>query len=493
MRSNEFWSPYPGTADEVVRSIAPRQMPRSNWMGYTKDADSLVSKYWRMVTLGMDAVWYWRWDCIGRFHGWLAPDLRPFPAVQDILQDTRIVREGMGDLLLQSQMQDDGIAVLYSYPSVFAHKLVDGASFGGYEAAHVATHRLLRDSGLQFSYVTDRMLRLGEFDSSKYRLLFLPRAEAVGEAEATVIRQFVEGGGTVIADVRPGIYDGHCKPREQGILDDLFGVRRTAKGPAVTLEAPGDPLDKAKVDGGVSPTSGKAALQVAGAPALIVNQVGRGRAILLNLTMDSLRGAAGQSAKADIANWLSGQFSDAEVVPQVALSTPAGAPITGVSAVRWRSGENQLLALFREAGVGEEALVRLPQAMHVYDLRNGKALGKLSSFSTTVLPCRASFFALCPQEPGAAEVTVDAPEATGGDVRTVRIIVPDAVGPQAYRVRVRTTRGELDWLEQNVLAGAHQGGEFVIPVAYNDLRGDWTVEARELYTGQVTEAKLTVR
>ena len=492
VRSNEFWSPYPGTADEVVRSIAPRQMPRSNWMGYTKDADSLVSKYWRMVTLGMDAVWYWRWDCIGRFHGWLAPDLRPFPAVQDILEDTRIVREGLGDLLLQSQMQDDGIAVLYSYPSVFAHKLADGASFGGYEAAHVATHRLLRDRALQFSYVTDRMLRLGEFDGSKYRLLLLPRAEAIGEAEARVIRQFVEGGGTVIADVRPGIYDGHCRPRAQGILDDLFGARRTATGAAMTVEAPGDPLDKARVDGGISPTSGKAARQVAGAPALLVNQVGKGRAILLNLTMDSLRSAADKPAEGDTDEWLSGQFGDAKVVPQVTLSTPAGAPISGVSVVRWRSGENQLLALFREAGIGEEALVRLPQPMYVYDLRNDRALGKLSSFSTTIIPCRATFFALCPQEPGAAEVTVDALEATGGDVRTVRIIVPDAVGLQAYRVRVRTTRGELDWLEQNVLAGT-QGGEFVIPVAYNDLPGDWTVEARELFTGQVTEAKLTVR
>ena len=34
--------------DEVIRSIAPREMPRANWMGYTKDADSLLSKYWRM-------------------------------------------------------------------------------------------------------------------------------------------------------------------------------------------------------------------------------------------------------------------------------------------------------------------------------------------------------------------------------------------------------------------------------------------------------------
>ena len=35
IRENDFWSPYPGVADEVIRSIAPPDFPRANWMGYT--------------------------------------------------------------------------------------------------------------------------------------------------------------------------------------------------------------------------------------------------------------------------------------------------------------------------------------------------------------------------------------------------------------------------------------------------------------------------
>jgi len=62
VRANTFWSPYPGTADEVVRSIAPRDFPRANWMGYTKDADTLVERYWRMITRGCDSVWWWRFS-----------------------------------------------------------------------------------------------------------------------------------------------------------------------------------------------------------------------------------------------------------------------------------------------------------------------------------------------------------------------------------------------------------------------------------------------
>lgn len=236
VRSVDFWAPYPGTADEVLRSVAPRDFPRANWMGYTKDADSLLQKYWRMVTLDMDAVWWWRWDCIGRFHGWLAPDLRPFPAVKEILQDTQVVRDGLGDPLLQSQMQDDGIAILYSYPSTFAHRLEEGATFGGYEAAHLSAHNMVRELGLSFRYVSDRMLRLDEFHADRFGVLILPRAEALGDKEAAVIRAFVEGGGVVIADVRPGLYDDRCKPREAGVLDDLFGIERRDPAPALITE-----------------------------------------------------------------------------------------------------------------------------------------------------------------------------------------------------------------------------------------------------------------
>ena len=39
-------------------------------------------------------------------------------------------------------------------------------------------------------------------------------------------RRFVEAGGTVLADLRPGVFDEHVKPVPGGQLDDLFGIRR---------------------------------------------------------------------------------------------------------------------------------------------------------------------------------------------------------------------------------------------------------------------------
>ena len=38
-----FWGPYPSQADELLRSLAPRELVRSNWMGYSKNANGLLA------------------------------------------------------------------------------------------------------------------------------------------------------------------------------------------------------------------------------------------------------------------------------------------------------------------------------------------------------------------------------------------------------------------------------------------------------------------
>ena len=77
---------------------------------------------------------------------------------------------------------------------------------------------MIHDAGVQFRYTTDRMLRRGEFDLFTYKVLVLPLTFAIGHREADLVREFVRQGGTLIADVRPGIYDGHCKPQAVGML-----------------------------------------------------------------------------------------------------------------------------------------------------------------------------------------------------------------------------------------------------------------------------------
>jgi beta-galactosidase len=498
IRNNGFWSPYPGVADEVIRSIAPREFPRSNWMGYTKDADSLLVKYWRMVTRGCDAVWYWRWDCIGRFHGWLAPDLRPFPAVKEILEDTQIVRDGLGDLLLKSEMLDDDIAVMYSYPSTFACEIEDGATYGSYESAHVSFHQIIRDLGYQFSYVSDRMLRLGEFDADKYRVLILPRIEALGEAEAAVIRRYVEDGGVVIADVRPAIYDGHCKPLAEGLLDDVFGIATDGRasatiGPALIEGDQNLVFEKAFVDPTVSLTTGVARGDADGVPLMITNRYGDGAAILLNFAAASfpkLAVAGTDDAAGELmADLISRSGANA---PALALLDAAGERLRNIEATRWQDGDTQIVSLFRQSGTREPATVVLPEAKHVYDLRNRDYLGHVTRFETEIIPFRASFFALCDAQTPAPSIVAQPAGVARGQVANVSISVPGATGLHAFRLTAKAGSADLDWLDQVVIAGA-QPVQIQVPVAFNDPTGEYQISALELFSNQSFEATLRVK
>jgi beta-galactosidase len=502
VRTNGFWSPYPGSADEIIRSIAPRDFPRANWMGYTKDADSLLSKYWRMITRGTDAVWWWRWDALGRFNGFLAPHLGPFPATKDLAEDTKVVRDGLGTLLINSEMLDDGIALLYSMPSVYAARLEGGPSYGSCENQHTAWYSAIRDLGLQFRYVTDRMLRLREFDARRYKALILPQAEAIGPEEAGVIRAFAEGGGTVIADIRPGLFDGHCKPLARGCLDDMFGIEREGNQEAVTgsgaislaQEPPAEPIalswEDAKVDPAVRLVDGEAWGTCGETAVCIVHKVGRGQAVLLNFAMASFPNIATEAAPEEAATVLRALFTLAGIEPRVELAS-GEERLRNIEVVRWRNRDIEFMALFRENGEGGQVRVTLPEERYVYDLRRHDALGPVTSFQTRIIPCRATFFALLPD--AAPPVKLEVPrQASPGEVVTARLSVPKAAGLHALRIRAQTPDGgAADWWDQVVIVG-RDPVEVRLPVAFNDPQGQWRVRAVDLYTERAVGRELRV-
>jgi transposase InsO family protein len=106
-----------------------------------------------------------------------------------------------------------------------------------------AYERAITHLGLQPVYVTSaRDLR-----SRGFKALILPHAIALSPDDARAIREFAEAGGTVIADVQPGVFDAHSRRLPQPLLDAGM-LRLIAPGeltgaslgvtPRVRLEAP---------------------------------------------------------------------------------------------------------------------------------------------------------------------------------------------------------------------------------------------------------------
>ena len=173
----------PALGDDIVRSIYARDRVRSNWMGYSKTGDALSDAAWRMVIKGMDSVWYWMWSGIGSWRGYLRPTLDFWPAIEDVKDEMQPVREGLGDLLLKSEMLDSGIAVFYSVPSALSGSLENSGSFASAEGAHNDFVNLTYELGRDVKYVTAAMLVDGELERGKYRVLLLPMAQALSPEE----------------------------------------------------------------------------------------------------------------------------------------------------------------------------------------------------------------------------------------------------------------------------------------------------------------------
>ncbi|MFZ0929919.1 MAG: beta-galactosidase trimerization domain-containing protein [Syntrophobacteraceae bacterium] len=398
---------------------------------------------------------------------------------------------------MHSTMQDDGIAVFYSYPSTFATKLEEGKSYGKYEDAHTAVVKFIRNSGFQFRYVTDRMLRIGEFDTSKYKILFLPRAEAIGDSEAQIIRKFVENGGTVVTDFRPGIYDDHCKPRTRGVLDGLFGINRLARTTARSADIPtGSSTVTVLVDDGVVLADAAAMQQVRGAtPVFTSRQFGKGRAIFLNSGMSCLGpllsaqetvergGASAPTAVHRTGFW--------GFEPVIKLNGVDGKPPENADITRWRNGGMDIVSIFRQGGKQEEITVSLPSTGFVYDLRGSRALGACERFTTTIVPNRASFFVLTNKPAPAPGIRLEKTAVTQGTVVKAAVFVPGAEGLHAVKIRVEVGERHLDWFDRDLIVG-QDPAQVEIPVAFNDPVGDYRIIVSDLFSNGTSETNLKV-
>jgi len=74
-RELDFWAPYTGIVEEFVRSLAPRSLLRSSWIGYSADAVAFKGWYWRQIMMGSNSVFYWMWSAMGAWTGLQGPDL----------------------------------------------------------------------------------------------------------------------------------------------------------------------------------------------------------------------------------------------------------------------------------------------------------------------------------------------------------------------------------------------------------------------------------
>ncbi|MBT7098339.1 hypothetical protein HN937_13245, partial [Candidatus Poribacteria bacterium] len=229
-----------GASNEILRSLWAGQSPQ-------------VQTYFATGSPHVDKWFLWYYLVHGNRGVIVWPEMRgspwfdgaePQPAL-GALSDTFLeVQGGISRELLAADFSADGIALYYSQPSIRVSWFMDiephGASWVNRSSSlnnanasdllnRVAWTKWLEDVGVQYDFLSYLDVREGIADLSRFRVIVLPRTFALSDVEAAALRDFVQAGGTLIADYGAGTFDEFGAGRSSGALDDMFGIRRDVR------------------------------------------------------------------------------------------------------------------------------------------------------------------------------------------------------------------------------------------------------------------------
>jgi hypothetical protein len=375
------------------------------------------------------------------------------------------LRDGLGALLINSSRHIDPIAVLYSPASRRMRWLLDRRATGEDwsdrnasseyrdDAIKAATRNLtstIEHSGLQHRFISSEAVMHGELGSGNYRILLLPHTIALSPVETAEIRAFAENGGIVVADGEPGIFDEHGRRLTKPALFDAFA------GPA---------------------TSGATSFAF-----------GNGKAIYTAFSDD--RSHEGGRALREI-------LEAAGVRPRFPLVRADGRPASDIETYVFENGGVTIVALLRDFVPSMDpssrlaVIIGLPHPSNAYDMRTGRYLGGTDRLAVEVGPIEPVLLALSEKPLSPPSVSGPRNARLGGNAEfLIRSGAPAAV--DVVHIDAVDPAGNMVAHYSGNLLVTGSGVTRLLPLAFNDQPGVWTIRAKDLLSGATTAAELKV-
>jgi len=508
---------------ELYRSFKQDGALSGKWGNRIADVESGWHAHpWHCLLAGDNSVWWWTsWGCD---YIPFNPDLSQSNFARWWFESVRECGSGPGKLLLHEGRRHSPIAVLYSQRDLFAAaivgQMIEGtqpfAPDGNFLNEHRAWLRAMRDLGYQYRHISFDQLEQG-LSPDDYRVLVLPLASCISDAQAEIIREFVAAGGTLLVDGRSGLLSGQGRIRRARALDEVLGVRGEAGLEALTREAGsgtvaisgeigGQSLDLPEMavqtlEPGLAVTSGAALAEAGGAPIVVVNALGEGRAITLNISLAEYNSARMAEGDRPLLDLLDAALRAAGVHPPAEVTRADGSRPLCMQQVVFGEGPARYLALSQDIlapSLPEQQVhVTLPEPSIVYDLRAGERVGeaRVAEWDTTVARGDPRVYALLPYEVTGVEAQAPAEADAGSTVEVTASVAVSAGRLSTHVVRLDVYAPGSDaphrQYSQNILCEAGRG-EADIPFALNDPAGAWRLVLRDVASGATTEAALTL-
>jgi len=233
-----------GNALELARAFNPALIPlRTSFASGPRETHAA----WRHLLRGGRGMIVWdERDDVVRADGTPTPRGR---AIADLVASLR----QMAPDLLGAEPSLDPVAVLYSQASFRTSWMLDQRSKGaawtdrnaareyednGWRAARRQVLLRLHEIAIRPRLLSSAMVEAGALQRDGLRVLILPHAIALSQAEADEIRAFSGRGGTVLADTEPGVFDQHSRRLPAPLLAGIASLPE-----AMLLDAGGSDPD----------------------------------------------------------------------------------------------------------------------------------------------------------------------------------------------------------------------------------------------------------
>ena len=561
----DFMAVYPNQWKfDIVRSFARPNLLMGGWHGgyaMYQNPDDLRSYPWYMLFNRCNSYWFfcgYGWSEAGHPAESIAPDLRPLSCFTETSKHVNRIQQGIDRLLLNSKPVNDKIAIYFSRPSVHGTTVMPAIPTRDYNTDLKwsqymtapeqkwplnieANLRLLDDMGLSYVFVDSHDIAAGKLQEENYSLLVMPFVHSLSSAEVKAVKEFVKAGGTILADVRPGVFDKHIKLLEKGPLDEVFGINRigsvvtplrdelismAAKGGSVSVdgaeagamlpehmdygpEKDGEEGEKTDmiplpVDTTVALKNGEAATEtVSGSPIFISNKYGKGKACLMNMSIQhylTLR-AAGRGA--GLRNLLRNALAGIDIVPDVQVQAD-GDHSARVRVYRYDNKGDLLVGLLRshkrlldesDGFIDTKArkfVVHFGRGGHIYDVINSKYYGLKDSLEMEIPIATPFLFAVLPYEVTAITAQTD---QTGRAVTICPEVQVSNGKAGRHVIYVKVTDAEGRRRPEYDLDTIATDGKavYTFNLAMNDPAGKWAFDLEDVATGTTAQATAQIK
>ncbi len=464
------------------------------YRGYSSPENATRYSFWQGLFAGERSSNNWYGPTF------LLPDLRNSQIRQYYQELLWELRSGPGDLLFHAKKITNQVAILHSQVSLIANFLKQKKA--DYYDKQLSFARALEDLGLAYRFVAPQEIATGAL--ADFKVLILPEASALSDAELVAIRQFVQDGGTLIADYEVGTQDEYCNGRQTPALDDVFGIstRRFSLGKVSESSLSGLSINQAGK--GITATTGTALYTAKvndqDLPLVITHQFGKGRTAYLNFVPEynATRNVGQDQGFLTLLEQLVQLTpllkiqSQERPVQQSAFwvgETYYFGCLPEPNNPQWQNG-----TLAEQQKLAYQADLEVFRPGHLYNVRTGQYLGNNHKFSLSLVPGDGTLLALLPYQ--VTGINLTAPDnARPGEVLKISAVVQAKVAPghHVLLLSVRRPDGQYS-LDYRQIESVDNGQvEFSLPFALNDQPGKWEIRVKDASSGSVAEKTILLQ